>query len=475
MNVAQSPALTQAQYLMADERIARARALIMEAVSERQEGLSGPRPPDPDLAPGYEALLASFKECRGQPLYYPYIASGFGCGPLVELADGSVKYDMICGIGVHAFGHSHPRMIGAAFDAVLDDTLMQGNLQQSATSLKLMQALLRAANRRGAGFAHVFLSSSGAMANENALKVLFHKRSPADRLLVFENCFMGRTLALGCATDRPAYRAGLPSSLTVDYVPFYDHRRPAQSTARAVEVLESHLARHPGRHAAMGFELVQGEGGYRAGSPRFFRALSAVLRKAGVPLMVDEIQTFGRGQEIFAFQAFGLDQEAQVVTCGKMLHACATLFRKELAPAPGLLSQTFTASSASLRAGLMVLEALENGGLTGKNGRIPVLARYFCKGLAHLAKRFPQTVAGPFGFGAMIAFTLENGDGEKTKAFCRDLFDAGIIAFPAGGHPARVRFLPPFPAMEQSDVDAVLAILGKVIEARVRASKKGET
>jgi 4-aminobutyrate aminotransferase-like enzyme len=52
--------------------------------------------------------LQEFAADRGGKLFYDYIGSGIGNGPLVELADGSVKYDFITGIGVHYFGHSHP-------------------------------------------------------------------------------------------------------------------------------------------------------------------------------------------------------------------------------------------------------------------------------------------------------------------------------------------------------------------------------
>ena len=47
----------------------------------------------------------------------------------VRLADGSVKWDMINGIGVHMFGHSDRDMIRASLEGAVSDTVMQGNLQ----------------------------------------------------------------------------------------------------------------------------------------------------------------------------------------------------------------------------------------------------------------------------------------------------------------------------------------------------------
>src|SRR6266550_3010920 len=87
-----------------------------------------------------------FSESRGGALYYPYLGSGIGNGALVELADGSVKYDMISGIGVHYFGHSHPMLLDAGVDAALRDTVMQGNLQQNVESVALAKTFIDLAN-----------------------------------------------------------------------------------------------------------------------------------------------------------------------------------------------------------------------------------------------------------------------------------------------------------------------------------------
>ena len=60
------------------------------------------------------------------------------------------------------------------------------------------------------------------MANENALKLLFHYQPRKTRILAFEGCFIGRTLALASITDKAKYRDGLPGTLSVDYLPFFD-------------------------------------------------------------------------------------------------------------------------------------------------------------------------------------------------------------------------------------------------------------
>ncbi|HLP42395.1 MAG TPA: aminotransferase class III-fold pyridoxal phosphate-dependent enzyme, partial [Fibrobacteria bacterium] len=171
-----------AEGLAKDPRVAEAKRLLRAALADAQASFTGIRPPDPGRKAAYEETLARFAELRGASLYYPYLGSGLGRGPLVELADGSVKYDFITGIGVHYFGHNHPALLEAGVDAALENTVMQGNLQQNVVSETLLARLLAAANRSGAALAHGFLTSSGAMANENALKCLFQKQHPAARI-----------------------------------------------------------------------------------------------------------------------------------------------------------------------------------------------------------------------------------------------------------------------------------------------------
>ena len=157
------PSLVAAD-LRADSRIAEARRLIAEAVADHSRGIQDVRAGDPDLSVAYEQLLSRLADTRGGPPFWPYLSSGLGHGPYVELADGSVKLDFIGGIGVHGAGHSHEAMIDAALDAALEDTVMQGNLQQHPPSIKLSERLIKMASAGGAAIDHCLLSTSGAMA-----------------------------------------------------------------------------------------------------------------------------------------------------------------------------------------------------------------------------------------------------------------------------------------------------------------------
>ncbi|HUP78888.1 MAG TPA: aspartate aminotransferase family protein, partial [Pirellula sp.] len=140
--------------LRSDPRIGQAKELLAAALKEHSLTIDGVRSPNPGLIPQYQEALARLAVARGGAPYFPYITSGIGNGPFVELGDGSVKLDFIVGIGVHGLGHSHPSMLDATVDAGLEDTVMQGNLQHNSGSLEMCERLLALANQQGAKLDH---------------------------------------------------------------------------------------------------------------------------------------------------------------------------------------------------------------------------------------------------------------------------------------------------------------------------------
>ena len=455
---------THADALRADPRIAEAKELIAQAVAEHAAPITNVRPAQPGLSESYQALLDRLGVARGGAPFWPYLSAGLGNGPYVELADGSVKLDFICGIGVHGCGHSHASMIDAAIDAALEDTVMQGNLQQHPPSLTMCERLLKMANSGGASLDHCLLSTSGAMANENALKIAMHHKSPANRIIAFDNAFAGRTLATATLTDRPNYRSGLPLTIDVDYLPYRDPGNPSRSQRWAVDGLRRLLDRHPGRYAAFWAEPIAGEGGYYPGSHDFLAALCEPLRKAGVPIIFDEVQTFSRTSQPFAFQHYRLDQYADIVTVGKISQVCATLYRESLKPSAPILSQTFTGSSSSIACGLAMLDALEQNDCFGPGGQNVLRHDYFAAGLQHLADKYPKLVNGPYGEGMMIAFTPGDGSFDQAKSLMTTMYETGLLGFVCGSNPTRFRFLPPPATTTTEHIDAALVLLEQSLQ-----------
>jgi acetylornithine aminotransferase len=452
-----------AEGLANDPRIAEAKRLILDAIAEHSAPLAEVAPPIESLVVDYQALLDEYSSLRGGRVYFPYLGSGIGNGPFVELADGSVKLDLISGIGVHGYGHSHPKLIEAGIDAAICDTVMQGNLQANPSIVDTSRLLVDLAKESGSGINHCFLTTSGAMANENSLKLAFQKNTPANRIVAFTHCFAGRTLALAQLTDKAAYRQGLPDTIAVDYIPFFNEQSPERSTEIAVNHFKYYLNRHPGKYAAIWLELIQGEGGYYPGQTEFFRQLMTVARENGVAVIADEVQTFGRTSRPYAFQHFGLDDLVDIVTVGKITQVCATLFTDQYKPQPGLVSQTFTGSNMTILAANAILQGMIENGNFGDDGKNMSLHRHFASRLDDLSKKHPGCISGPFGLGGMIAFTAFDGSSKKTNELIDRLYAAGLMSFMAGGNPSRIRFLLPLGCAENSHIDVACDIIDEVV------------
>lgn len=453
------PSQLMAKALADDPRVIEAKKLFLNALMDHQQQLIAIRSPDQALKQNYQELIALFNQYRGGNLYYPFIGSGFGHGALVELLDGSVKYDMIGGIGPHYLGHCHPSLVKSSLDAALSDTVMQGHLQQNIDAFQLCELLINTSK-----LDHCILSSSGAMANENALKLAFQKKTPASRILAFDHCFAGRTLALSQITDKPNFREGLPSNICVDYIPFFNYQKPEESIYQATKVLKSHLERYPKQHAAIFCELVQGEGGIYPGSEAFFRSLMQIARDHDIVIILDEVQSFGRTPELFAFQYFKLEEFADIVAIGKLSQVCATLYKNTLKPRPGLISQTFLSSTSAIKASRATIEFLLNEGFFGPTGKIATTHESFVERFEKLGQKLPGSVSGPYGIGGMIAFTPFDGDLKRTAKLAQDLFEEGVIVFTAGSAPSRIRLLPPIGALTPHDIDQVMNVIEQVLQ-----------
>jgi 4-aminobutyrate aminotransferase-like enzyme len=435
-----------------------ARALIATVAAEAEKRTLSPN--------AYRRALRQLERQRGRGLIFPALAGGTGRGARVGLADGTTRIDFISGIGVYGFGHADPDLLETAVAAAAKDTVFQGHLLPGPEYLNLSQALLRHAGER---IRHAWLSVSGAMANENALKLILQKHAPADRIVVFERCFAGRTLALAELTDKPTFREGLPLRGNALHVPFYDPDDP-DSAARSVAALDAHLARYPGRIAAMLFELVQGEGGFHTAPQEFFAALMERCREAKIAVWVDEVQTFARTGELFAFRTFDLEDYVDVVTAGKVLQGSAALFTRAYNPRPGLIAGTYAGSSVGMAVGARILERLENEGYLGPEGRIAALGSHVERRFAATRRRMPQAVGPSSGIGAMQAFVPFDGSPKIASAVAQAAFEEGLMVLTAGEKPSKIRMLLPLNTTDE-EIEAGFTLLEKAL-ARV-AEERG--
>lgn len=427
---------------------------LLTHLNKHKQAIQSVKAANPTFVETYAQQCERLVSAKGAGMFFPYLSSGVGNGALVELGDGSVKYDFISGIGVH-FSHSDLDVIKSSLKGALMDTVMQGNLQQNQGSVELYELF-----KELSGFDHVFLTSTGVMAVENALKLAFHYKQHATRVIAFKGCFSGRTICAASITDKSKYRMGLPLSLNVDYIDFYQSDHP-NSISHSLQQLKDLVHRYPGQHAAMIFELVQGEGGFNVGDSDFFKALMSYLQDQDIPIIADEVQTFGHTTECFAFQHFGLEKFVDIVSVGKLSQTCATLYKKSFKPKAGLLSQTFTSSSVAIEASKTILNKLKHDGYFGSTGKNAAYFDYFGNVFKNVLAKHPLVLEGPYGIGAMIAFKVFNGDPDKTLVFLKRLYQNGVVAFVTGSSELKIRFLLPIGGVTYSDIDAVTQLIDK--------------
>jgi len=455
---------TEARTLATSARFTEAKKELLATISQAAQRVHAVRPPSQKAGVREEYLetIQEFAKDRGRELYFSYLASGLGSGPFIELLDGSVKYDMIAGIGVNFFGHSNPDLMAAMIDGLGAD-VMQGNLQPGFEAKDLAHELLEQVGS-SSKLKHCWLTTCGTMANEIALKIIRQKKSPATKVLAFQDCFAGRSTAMQEITDNPKYREGQPVYGEAHWLPFYDSKQGVRSTERTLATMKEHLARYPGKFAALMLEVVQGEGGFNFAPREFYVAVFEEAKKAGLAIWADEIQTFGRTGALFAYQKFELEPYIDVATVAKALQASVVLFSEEYNPKAGLVAGTFTGSSTQLRASRRALEILVTGGNLGPNGKIARLSGRFEANLRKLADGSCKGLLSEIRvLGGMIAFMPMTGKMDQVKALLMRLFDQGCVAFYCGHDPYLVRMLPPLTVMEEKDVDEVCRMIGQAL------------
>lgn len=457
--------------LLQSQNFKNAKKDIVSAIEQVASKINSVQPPKKELENKYKELIKDFEKQRGRELFYPFVPSGAGNGPFIELADGSVKYDMITGIGVNFFGHGNLDLFEAQLDGLWTE-VWQGNLGPSLDHYKLMKELLSSVGK--SKLKNMWITTCGASANEIALKIIRQKKTPATKVFAFKDCFAGRTTALQEVTDNPKYREGQPIYDEVTHLPFYDEKSnvPAEAQAqKVIELMKEASANSTKKYAALEFEIIQGEGGFRLAVREFIIPIIKAAKEMGCAIWVDEIQTFGRTGELFAFQKIGIDEYVDVVTVAKLLQVGAVLYTEEYNPKAGLISGTWTSTTSGLRAGLKALDILKNK-MTGPKGRISELEKIAVNELERMKNGSCKSFIKDYTvIGAMVAFTLYDGSLDSLKKFLHKSWALGVIAFYCGHGPYRARMLIPAAAITDAQYKEVFSIIEKAILTTAEENK----
>ena len=415
---------------------------LAKQVLEEGSKLKAPSPPLKEKQEDYNSFMKQIETLRGRPLFYPYIGSGLGRGALVQLLDGSVKIDLISGVGVHILGHSHPAVLQAALLGATENIVMQGHLQNNLIYKQFLEKIVGLASKNSR-LKQGWISPSGSMANENGLKIVRQKKQGARLLMAFERAFAGRTTMMAEVTDNPKFKEGLPSYNEILRIPFCP-----EDPNKALNVLKSHYEKHKQEIAGFMVEFMQGDGGYYRAGREFFLPLFEFCKEKGIAIWADEVQTFARSGEFFAYETLNLGDYVDVCTIGKSLQTSVTLYTEEYNPKPGLVSGTFAGSSSSLHAGLAILNTLD-AGYMGSAGKISKIHKRFTEDLKELEKE--GLLSDIEGWGLMIGVTPFNNELSFMKKLLQKLFEKGLILFSCGrGEALRLRFL--IPADVEDDI-----------------------
>lgn len=275
----------------------------------------------------------------------PRLALVRGKGSHVWDENGNEYVDMFGGIAVNALGHAHPAIVKAV-KKQLKTLGHVSNFFATGPQVELAAKLVELLGGDG----RVFLSNSGAEANEAAFKIT--RRTGRTRIIAMEGSFHGRTMGALALTSKLAYREPfepLPGDVT--FVPYND--------LVALEAAVDDTV------AAIIIEPLQGEAGVVEPSFGFLPAARAIASRHGALLWLDEVQT-GIGRTGSWFGHNPDDVRPDLVTLAKGLGGGIPIGATvALGPAANLLQpgnhgSTFGGNPVAAAAALAVIKTIED-------------------------------------------------------------------------------------------------------------------
>jgi len=369
-----------------------------------------------------------------------------GAGDLLFDEDGKRYLDFVQGWAVNALGHAPPEVAKAL-------TQQAGQLVHgSAGFFNSTQVRLSTTLVQESGLGRVFLCSTGAEANESAIKLARKwgqvARGGAWEIVTTTDAFHGRTLATmsasGKATFAPLFE---PKVQGFRKVPFGD--------ADAIEaVLDDQVA-------AVLVEPIQGEAGVVVPPPGYLSRLREITAARGVLLMFDEVQTgIGRTGKMFAFQHE--DARPDVLTLGKGLGAgvplAAMLCSAQYACfQPGDQGGTYSGNALTSAVGQAVLDAVMAPGFLEHVNAMSAKLRGVLEAL--IPRGLVSTVRGQ---GLLMAAELP---GPTAAEVVRVAMAEGLLL--NAPRPNLLRFMPAL-NVQAASIDELAERLPRVLEAAAR-------
>ena len=348
------------------------------------------------------------------PLYEMTPSHAKGC--YVFDKKGNKFLDLYGGHAVISIGHSHPNYVSSLSNQ-LNKIGFYSNYIINDLQEQVAKKLINQSNCEDY---ELFMCSSGAEANENALQIAsFHNNK--SRIIAFKNSFHGRSNAALSATDNQNIKTKLNTKIDVTFLKFNDKESLIK------EVSKSDVS-------AIIFESVQGVGGLDEPDTEFVKFLRETCDKYDICLIADEVQSgFGRTGDFFAFQKHDIKPDIIPMAkgMGNGFPVGGVLINKKIKAKFGMLGTTFGGNHLACSAVLSVLDTIKQENLL-KNSKN--LGEYFKNKLSKI-----KSIKKIKGRGLMLGleFDFDAKDLRKNLIFKHNIFTGG------SANKKLLRILPP--------------------------------
>jgi len=336
------------------------------------------------------------------PLYEMTPSHAKGC--YVFDKKGNKFLDLYGGHAVISIGHSHPNYVSSLSNQ-LNKIGFYSNYIINDLQEQVAKKLINQSNCKDY---ELFMCSSGAEANENALQIAsFHNNK--SRIIAFKNSFHGRSNAALSATDNQNIKTKLNTKIDVTFLKFNDKESLIK------EVSKSDVS-------AIIFESIQGVGGLDEPDTEFVKFLRETCDKYDICLIADEVQSgFGRTGDFFAFQKHDIKPDIIPMAkgMGNGFPVGGVLINKKIKAKFGMLGTTFGGNHLACSAVLSVLDTIKKENLL-KNSKN--LGEYFKNKLSKI-----KSIKKIKGRGLMlgIEFYFDVKELRKNLIFKHNIFTGG--------------------------------------------------
>ncbi len=387
-------------------------------------------------------LLAEAKRSILFTTVRPEVVMEKGEGLYLWDTDGKKYLDFVGGWAVTSLGHS-PAVIAKA---LARQSKVLVNASPSFLNIPMIEYARLLVNR--SCFDRVFFASSGAEANEGAIKLARKYgslyRDGAFEIITTVNSFHGRTLATMSATGKKKWK-----NLFEPKVPGFIHV-PLNDFAALKAAVNS-------RTCAVMLEPIQGEGGVFEVDFDYIRQLRQLCDEQGILLIFDEVQTgLARTGKLFAYQHYGVEPDvmtlAKGIGGGFPLAALLVKERFNIFEA-GDQGGTYSGQPLAMAVGLAVMQEVLEKNLVDNAA---MQGEYIQKKLREIAARFRLTNIR--GKGLLLAFDLPTEQGAEVVAAC--LRQGLLVNSP---QPATIRLMPAL-IVNTAEIDWMTEILANVLQ-----------